>query len=48
MHMSSKLRRTAVSQMNRASVIPENQIVILPLMPINKAGLGAVTEKKLQ
>ena len=45
MQMSPKLLRTAVGQLNRASVVPENEIAVLPAMAINKTRIGTMDEK---
>ena len=44
--MAPKLRRTAVGQVNRASIVPENQVVVLPAMAINGTRLGTMDEKE--
>jgi len=44
--VSPKVRRAAVCQVNRASIVPENEIVILPAMAINETRLGTMDEKE--
>jgi len=46
MQVAPKVRRTAVCQVNRASIVPENEVVILPAMAINETRLGTMDEKE--
>lgn len=48
MQVPSKVRRAAVCQVNRRSIVPENEVVILPAMTINETRLGAMNEKKFE
>ena len=48
MQVAPKVRRTAVRQVNRASIVPENQVVVLPAMAINETRLGAMGEKEFE
>ena len=36
MQMAPKLLRTAVGQVNRASIVPENEVVMLPAVAVNE------------
>jgi hypothetical protein len=45
MHVAPKLWRTAVRQVNRTSIVPENEVVVLPAMAINETRLGTMDEK---
>lgn len=46
MKIASKVWWTAVGQVNRTSIVPENQIVVLPAVPIDESGLRAMAEKE--
>ena len=48
MQVSPKVRRAAVCQVNGTSIVPENEVVILPAMAINETRLGAMNEKKFE
>jgi len=48
MHVTSKFRRTAMRQVNRAAVVPEKQVVILPAMPVDKLRLCAMREEEFE
>src|ERR1700733_641175 len=48
MQVAPKLLRTAVGQVNRASIVPEDEIVILPAVPVNETRCRTVCEEQFE
>src|ERR1700733_4505750 len=48
MQVAPKLLRTAMRQVNRASIVPEDEVVILPAMPVNETRLRTMGEEEFE
>src|SRR5580658_11055728 len=48
MQVTPKLLRTAVGQVNRASIVPENEVVILPAVAVNETRCRTMGEEELE
>lgn len=48
MHVTAQLRRTTVREMDRAAIVPEHDVVLLPAMTIGKASFRAMYKEALQ
>src|SRR5271156_6124635 len=46
MQVAAKLLRTAVGQVNRASIVPENEVVIFPAVAVNETRCRTVGEEE--
>jgi hypothetical protein len=48
MQVAPKLLRTAVGQVNRASIVPENEVVILPAVAVNETRCRTMREEEFE
>jgi hypothetical protein len=48
MQVPPKLCRTAVGQVNRAAIVPEDEVVVLPAMAVNETCCRAMGEKEFE
>lgn len=48
MQVPPKLWRAAVGQVNRAAIVPEDEVVVLPAMAVNETRCRAMGEKEFE